>query len=225
MGGHLAALPPPAPEHTPDEVHRTVEEVLSRQEYLDAQPSLVQRVWGWLMDQLLRIVGELLDSSAGSLLGLAVFVVLLLALVGLALWLARGLSRDPTRQAGTHDQPGRLPEAWLADAERLEAAGDWRQGLRCRYRALIVTLSARGVVEEIPGTTTGAYRRQVEVAAPDAAGAFAAATELFEHAWYGNRPTGDAESHRFRTLAGEVSATAGRSLAAAGASGGQGARG
>jgi hypothetical protein len=215
--GWLTALQPPSPEHPPDEVHRTVEEVLSRQEYLDAQPSLLQRAWAWLVEQFFRLVGELLASNAGSWLGLAIFVVVLLALVGLAIWLARGLSRDPARQAGTHDEPGRGPEAWLADAERLESEGDWRQGLRCRYRALVATLDDRGVVEEVPGTTTGAYRRQVSDAAPGAAGAFAAATELFEHAWYGNRPIGAAESHRFIALDAEVRVEAGGSAQLAGA--------
>ena len=39
---------------------------------------------------------------------------------------------------------------------------------------------------------------------PEAGAAFGGASELFERAWYGNRPTGPTESERFRALADQV---------------------
>jgi len=41
---------------------------------------------------------------------------------------------------------------------------------------------------------------------PDASPDFGAASELFERAWYGDRPTGAGESQRFRAHAREVEA-------------------
>lgn len=205
-GWALLAAPPPPPEHTPEEVHRTVDEVLSRSEYLAEQPSLLERAISWVEARITEVLTALLNSSAGSWVGVAVFVVIVLAVVALAVWLARGVTPDPGGPDAAGDQPGRVPEAWLADAERLEASGDWLRGLRCRYRALVAALAARGVVEEVPGTTTGAYLRQVRTNAPAAATAFATATELFERAWYGRRPTGERESRQFRALNQQVHA-------------------
>jgi len=107
--------------------------------------------------------------------------------------------------------PPRLRPAvdWRADAAANEAAGHWRAALRCRYRALVADLAARGLVEEVPGRTAGEYRREVGVNAPAAAGDFDGATALFEAAWYGNRPTGPDEAQRFRALEGRVLTGAG----------------
>jgi hypothetical protein len=92
----------------------------------------------------------------------------------------------------------------LKAAEEAEADGRWRVGLRRRYRALAAELITLGVLDEIPGRTTGEHRREVAERAPEAASAFAGAAELFDRAWYGNRPTGSVESARFRELAAEV---------------------
>jgi hypothetical protein len=80
--------------------------------------------------------------------------------------------------------------------------------LRCRYRALVADLAGRGLVDEVPGRTTGEYRAEVGENVPRVAPEFAGATELFEAAWYGNRPTGEEESQRFRRLADQVMAGA-----------------
>lgn len=201
-----AAGLPPAPERTAEEVRRTVEEVLSRPEYQPERPSLLQRLLEWVDTQISNLLDALLGGGAGSAVGALVFVLIVLLVVGLAVWLARGVTPDPAAARGGEDEPGRPAEAWLAEAERLEADGDWLRGLRCRYRALVAVLAAAGVVEEVPGTTTGAYLRQVRANAPAAAGAFAGATELFERAWYGRHRTGEAESGRFRDLDRQVRA-------------------
>jgi hypothetical protein len=60
------------------------------------------------------------------------------------------------------------------------------------------------VVEEVPGRTSGEYRGEVGRNLPTSADAFAGATELFERAWYGRRPTGADDAARFRDLARRV---------------------
>ena len=57
------------------------------------------------------------------------------------------------------------------------------------------------MVDEVPGRTSGEYRAEVAGSVPVAATDFSGATELFELAWYGNRPTGADEAGRFRALA------------------------
>lgn len=73
--------------------------------------------------------------------------------------------------------------------------------MRCRYRALVGDLIAAGLLEDVPGRTTGEYRRDVAVRAPDRSSAYDEATELFELAWYADRATGPDENRRFQELA------------------------
>ena len=65
-------------------------------------------------------------------------------------------------------------------------------------------LARRGVLEEIPGRTAGEYRVELGGAVPAAGPSFAGATELFERAWYGGRPTTAEDAHRFRDLEARV---------------------
>ncbi len=94
----------------------------------------------------------------------------------------------------------RSAKEWRADAERLEAEGRWAEGLRCRHRALVADLVRRGAIPEQAGRTAGEYVRDVARSLPDATPALAAATELFEAAWYGGATTGAAEAARFAEL-------------------------
>ncbi len=117
---------------------------------------------------------------------------------------ARGVTRDPGRGVAAVAVARRGAAEWRADAEAAERAGQWRQALRCRYRALVAELADRGLVEEVAGRTAGEYRVELATSAPSAAPSFAGATELFERAWYSGWPTGEAEAARFRGLADEV---------------------
>ena len=86
------------------------------------------------------------------------------------------------------------------EAEAHERAGEWKLALRARYRSLVADLASRGLVDEIPGRTAGEYRAEVAETVPGVASEFAGATELFERAWYGNRPTGADDAAHFRDL-------------------------
>jgi hypothetical protein len=114
--------------------------------------------------------------------------------------LTRNVQRDPTPRPEVMIELTRTPAAWRAEAEQLEARGAWKEALRCRYRGLVGDLVARDTIPEIPGRTSGEYVRDVAASDPDVAAAFAAATELFELAWYGAVDTGASESTRFRDL-------------------------
>ena len=78
-------------------------EELSRREYAQAQPGLIERAADWLADQLGRALelarGDL--GSPGAALAVGVVAVLLLAVVGYAIWRFGG--------------PGRLRAARAAD--------------------------------------------------------------------------------------------------------------
>lgn len=191
------------PQRSPDEVRRVVRSVLARPEYHRNPPDPIERARRWVRDRLEQLLADALNGRLG-LLGLAVLALLLASIVFLAVRFGRRLTPDPAPTSAAVELPRRAAADWLAEAESYERAGAWRLALRCRYRALVAELGARGLVEEVAGRTAGEYRTEVDRNVPAVAEAFAGATELFERAWYGNYPTGPAEADRFGELSGAV---------------------
>jgi Domain of unknown function (DUF4129) len=194
----------PEPEHDPAEVRETTRRVLRRPEFRPAQRSGVQIAWDWLLLQLGILFGLLAAGGAGSIIGLVVVLLIMAALFLLIVWFSRGITRDPAIAAALPAVPRRSGASWRAEAEAHERAGEWRQAVRSRYRALVADLAARGLVDEIPGRTAGEYRGEVRRNVPTAAAEFADATELFELAWYARWPTGPDDATRLRALSDQV---------------------
>lgn len=192
------------PRAPADEVREAADRILARAEFREEPKSLLQRAQDWLFERLGEILADLFQGEGGTVLGWIILAVLVAASVFFAVRFGRGVSRDPGLRVGPPVAPRRSAADWRADAEANEAAGNWRGGLRCRYRALVGDLAVRGVLEEVPGRTAGEYRGQLGANLPAAAADFGGATALFEAAWYGNRPTGPDESARFKALAESV---------------------
>ena len=175
---------------TADEVRQLADEILSRPEFAQPEPSLLERVRSWFEDLIGRILEAAFSGGAGSLIG---WVVLLGAVVAIIWFASRwGRTVQVDRRVGVRVEEihRRTPAEWRAEAEALEADGQWKPAMRCRYRALVGDLIAAGLLEDVPGRTTGEYRRDVAMRAPDRSSAFDEATELFELAWYADRATG-----------------------------------
>jgi hypothetical protein len=206
FGAIVAAAELPRPQWAPEEARDAIREVLSRPEFQAQRPSLLEQAFQRVIDWLIDLLSNLTGSGDGSIVGLVVLGLILAGLAVLITRFARGVTVDPERAAALPVAPRRSATDWQAEAVRREAEGDWRGGLRCRYRALVATLGARGLVDEVPGTTAGEYRAQVGRNVPVVAGDFAGATELFELAWYGNRPTGPDQARMFGELADRVAA-------------------
>ena len=127
-------------------------------------------------------------SAAGAagldLVTMALWIALIAGLVVLLVVVGRALA---TRSAKVDDDveelddPGveevggvvvdrrREPSNWRAEADAHRRAGRFRDALRCRYRALVGDLARRGLIDEIPGRTTGEERAQLHDVAPRAA--------------------------------------------------------
>jgi hypothetical protein len=214
---------PPPPVHDPDEVRRAVEEVLGRDEFAEAEPSLLLRAVEWVLRQLERLFGgdgdrePTVEVGGGGAGGSALVTVLvLLAAVVVVVVVVRALRGTWRRRAPVArddldvDVHGRRDAAaWDDLARRLESEGRWKDGMRARFGSLVERLVDRGVVADVPGRTSGEYRADVRQALPEAGPPFAAAADLFDRAWYGDLPTGPAEAERFAADAEAVLAAAG----------------
>lgn len=198
----------PVPEPTTDEADRRADEILADARFQEPPKSLLDRVLEWIVEQLdkIQVPGFGAGAGGGSQIVVWIFVAVLILLAIFLISrtrLTRRVGRDDPDFL-VDDEVARTEHEWLAEAERFEAAGQWKQALRCRFRALVATLIERGVVRDIPGRTTGEYRLEVGRNAPGVAPSFAGAAELFDRAWYGDEPTGADENVRFRALADEV---------------------
>jgi hypothetical protein len=191
----------PTPTRPPGQVSRTVHDVLARPEYRHPGPSFWERIQNDVLDWLARV----LSGVVGAGIGAWIVVALLVGLVVLVVWrVTSGMSRDPGLGVALSSGRTRPATEWRAEAEAHERAGEWRQAVRARYRALVADLANRGFLQEIPGRTAGEYRAELSGALPSASPPFAGATELFEGAWYGKRPTAAADAAHFRELADRV---------------------
>jgi hypothetical protein len=197
----------PAPQEGPDAARERAREILARPELRPAPRPLVQR----LLDEIGTLLGRILRGAGGGNLVLSWSAVAVVAgLLALVLWrAARALQTDP-RAGVALDGRRRPPADWRAEAAAHEAAGRWRDSLRCTWRATVADLAARGLLEEVPGRTTGEYRAGVARSLPVAADPFSRATRLFEDAWYAAVEVGPADAAQVRALGDQVLAEARR---------------
>jgi hypothetical protein len=209
--GLLADLP--APQHDPSEARRVADGVLSRPEYQWDEPSSspIESLARWIADRLGDLVPDGTFGFSGGALPTGVGYVVLALLVLVVLFVVyrsrKGWRANRRAQAPSADvviEAGEDRRDWATEARALEEAGRWREGLRCRYRALVSELAAQQVIPDLVGRTAGEFVGDVRRSRPAAGRAFRAATDLFEAAWYGGRDGGPEERDAFAALAAEV---------------------
>ncbi len=195
----------PVPTQDPSTSDQKADEILDRSEFRRAGPGLFDRALRWLSDGVATLISGLFVGGVGSAVAWVILAAAVALVVVVAVRVGRTVQADPTRPGPSLQvEVRRSPIEWRHEAEQFEARGQWKPALRCRYRALVADLVARKVVRDLAGHTTGEYRADVAAALPEAAADFGGATELFERAWYGDRPTGPDENAHFRDLADRV---------------------
>ena len=187
------------------EIRQRAHEILQRPEF-GRQESLLQRIANWIEDLFSKITfglggGPGFLGNLVSLVILAGIVVVLVLIMRALLGRTRLPKRTPDDELTIELEEGRDASDWRSDAERFEAAGQWREAMRARYRELVRTLIDDGVLDDLPGRTTGEYRGEFVHARPVHADAFIGLTDLFEAVWYGGVETDAADNQRFRQLA------------------------
>lgn len=192
------------PRDDPARARQAADDVLARPEYRVSSPTLVERIQRWAADAIDRAIGALITGGGASVIAWGLLALAIAVVTILAARFARGVTPDAGVTSTSTHSPLRTSADWRVEAEAHERAGRWQPALRCRYRALVADLAAGGLVDEVPGRTSGEYRAAVTVAAPDVATEFAAVTELFERAWYGRAPTGADDAAHLSSLAERV---------------------
>ncbi len=200
LAGWMRGDEPTPPTIDPDEARRAAQDILSRAEYREPERSLVDRAVEWVFNR----VGDLFDALGGSGPGSVIGWLVVLALVGGAIWLlVRSLrvplgsrvAQAPAVQYGTESH--RDASVWLAEAERLAASGDLRGALRCRHQAMIARLIADAVLDDVPGRTAGECRDLIGTRVVSMVETARQVTDTFETVWYGGAAADGADYERF----------------------------
>jgi hypothetical protein len=183
-------------------------EELSQQEYVQAQPNLIQRALLWVFD---RIDGlAVLGGGAGVGLAVVVGTVVVLAVVVLALLLAgplRGGGGRLQRRSGVFGEVVRTAAEHRAAAARAAADQRWAQAVQEAFRATARTLEERVVLDRRPGRTADEIAVEGGAALPAAAEPLARAARVFDDVTYGERP-GDESGYALCLAADEAVRTA-----------------
>ncbi len=144
----------------------------------------------WLGDRLQPVVDVFDRLSLRVGRGLFWSLVAVLVLVAAAL-LARGSIRRHAAAAARTARAGspsrESPAALEREAERAAAAGEWEAAVRLRFRAGLLRLDARELIEYRPSLTTGEVAETIFSPAFDRVGAD------FDEIAYGGRPAGEAD--------------------------------
>lgn len=196
----------PTPQPGVEGASERAKEILARDEFLPERKNLVERVLGWIG----RRLGDLFrfdESSPGGASSTFSIIVGVVA-IALLLYVLTKLRTGKRVRADDDDDDAELlisqtrsHAEWLDEALAHELAGEWKLALRARYRWLVTGLAEAGALQNVPGRTSGELRLQYADEHPADAAVFAAATDLFELAWYGNVPTGRDENERFVAFA------------------------
>ena len=183
----------------PQEARSTADEILSRPEFSEESPTLIDRLADWLFDRMNDFFAVAFGGNRGLwfgylLLGLGVT----LALYFLVRHFPWGRLRPSEELAGVETDVvgGRSPDRaeWLAVAREAEQAGQWSRAVYARYRAMTAGLAAANELRADDSATSGEYRTEFAEGAraePDRVASFGGATDRFEHVWFGGEPAAE----------------------------------
>ncbi|MFF3749946.1 DUF4129 domain-containing protein [Streptomyces sp. NPDC002018] len=176
------------------------ERELSKPMYHENDPNLLQRA----LDRFWQWIGEFLDAASGVApggpLGLAVIVLVVVALLA-ALWWRLGTPRRTPGSAGSlfEEVPHSAAEH-RATAEAHAAAERWNEAVQERMRAIVRSLEERALLDPRPSRTADEAASEAGRPLPAHAARLRAAAGEFDDVTYGGR-TADRRTYlRLREL-------------------------
>ncbi|OEU97497.1 hypothetical protein AN217_06025 [Streptomyces qinglanensis] len=177
------------------------ERELSRSEYHQHDPSLLQRALDWLWDRLGDLLRIAAEGAPGGSVGLTV-----LALVLVLLLLALRLRLGSLRAKRTTGSAALFPDRLRSAADHRTAAASharadrWTPAVQERMRALVRSLEERALLDPRPGRTADEATGEAAVDLPQLADRLRAAARTFDEVSYAGRPADPADYALLRDL-------------------------
>jgi hypothetical protein len=162
---------------------------LSKPLYGQAGQSLMSRAIGKVMQWITDLLDNLSGTSGNGQLGLFLLFALLVLIVVVVLWRSGGLrtTRSNPRAVFDTDRP-RTARTYRTQAEQEAAAGDYAAAVRSRFRACVVELTERTVLDERAGRTAYEAVADAGRVVPALRDVLQPAALAFTEVVYGNRP-------------------------------------
>jgi hypothetical protein len=148
-----------------------------------------------------------IPPGVGSALIWIVIAIISAVVLGLVIYLlsrAKWAKRAAKSGGGgllDDDEPDRSADEWLAEADALAAAGDYRRAVRCLYLACLMRLDENHICEFRRWETNWEhlYRIESSPAAPESLN-YRKLTQRFDLIWYGHRTKGASDVDEFRSF-------------------------
>ncbi len=163
-----------------------VREELSRQDYQDAEPPLLLRVVGEVLERFDALVSGTADR-VGTGPAVVLLVLVLSVVAAVVLRRVGPLGRLRAQAPLFAGAPERTAEGHRRAAEEAAAAGDFAGAVRERLRAVVRDLEERGALDRRPGRTAREVARDAGAAVPALRDDLQRAADVFGEVWYGGR--------------------------------------
>jgi len=197
LGARLTAIPL-IPDG--DGARRLAEQELSKPEYQEARPTLVDQWARAVIDWLVELLTPQHAADLGPWAAIVIGALLVAALIAvLLIWGRPRRSRTGRTGAvllGSADD--RTAAQLRTDADRAAREGDWTEAIVLRYRAIARSLIERDLIAPAPGATAQTIAREAAVPFPAEGEALHAAAVAFDDVRYLGHPGSAA---RYRALA------------------------
>jgi hypothetical protein len=156
--------------------------------YRAAEPSLADRVVREIREWIFDRFADVLTVVPGGLSGVIVLLAILALVFALLRYGAGPLRRSDALTDRRSGAASMTAADYRAEAERLAAAGEHKEAVRARFRAIVRELEQRAVLDPRPGRTAGEVAAEAGSLVPLVAGDVRSAADVFGEVWYGGSP-------------------------------------
>jgi len=180
---------------------------LSKEIYRQQEPSPFERLLDWIQHRLADLIGDLTNSTPGGSIGVLVIVLLIVALIVAILVRFGPLARSRRRRPDAGElTPTVSEDEHRRLADRFAAEGQYAEAVRERLRAIVRSLTDRGVLDNRLGRTATEIAIEAGRRLPTVAADLLAATDTFGAIWYGRRTATAAHDAQLRAVDEKVAA-------------------
>ncbi|MEB7505698.1 DUF4129 domain-containing protein [Arthrobacter koreensis] len=183
-----------------DQARNWLEDELSKAEYQDAQPGLLERA----VAKILEFLDELLSGiqGVGAPTGILLLALGALVLLALAVLVVRPRLNARKKPAGLFDETGADQDAasHRALAEEAARSGDWDTALTERLRAILRSAEERVILDPRPGRTAREAGSSLSAVFPGAAAEILWLSRCFDEIRYGGSRAAEPDARRAAEL-------------------------
>lgn len=183
-----------------DQARNWLEDELSKAEYQDAQPGLLERA----VAKILEFLDELLSGiqGVGAPTGILLLALGALVLLALAVLVVRPRLNARKKPAGLFDETGADQDAasHRALAEDAARSGDWDTALTERLRAILRSAEERVILDPRPGRTASEAGSSLSAVFPGAAAEILWLSRRFDEIRYGGSRAAEPDARRAAEL-------------------------